>query len=585
VRTSKSYLISLIAFLLIAGTSTYVAAQSIFLQPGVTEITTGVGTEFNLELRVDAAITSLKSFVYHLDFDPAKLDTVSVTQGPLLPSSGASTAFGCYIVHDTVLQIEDLILGAGIDVSGPGLLATVRFRVLDTGTVTLAVINHRVRDVDGNLLQTQAVGGVVHINVLPASFNLLSPIGGGIAHALPGENLRLSWQASSSVYPGESVRYTLQYGTSPTFAAGATTTVTGLSNNYYDIAIAAPPAWNEGHYYWRVTAIGMDHGFQRPSTPVSEHFEFEYTQVPPEAFALLTPISMVDVSGLPGDPVVFQWQAAASRVPSDQVSYRLEYSPSSSFPSGSTDVINNLTATSVSVDIADFVWAYEGVYYWRVTATGSVTGLSRTGNPSPAAFDFSYNHIPPEPFNLLTPANGGSVSTSQLFAYFDWQDAQSVIPGDNITYRFVLSSDPTVQTGLLSTGQVSISEAYVSQPGPPPGIPRNQPLYWQVTALSAYGSTRLSSIFTVTFSGCCSDRVGDVNNSGDDEPTIGDISLLIDAKFISGNCDGIACMQEADVNQSGGVEPVCDDISIGDISQLIDYLFITGSSLGLNDCL
>jgi hypothetical protein len=87
---------------------------------------------------------------------------------------------------------------------------------------------------------------------------------------------------------------------------------------------------------------------------------------------------------------------------------------------------------------------------------------------------------------------------------------------------------------------------------------------------------------------CCIGRVGDANNSGDDTPTIGDISTVIDAKFISGSCEGrVTCFAEADVNQSGGSSPTCDDITIGDISMLIDYLFITGpESFGpLPDCL
>ncbi|MEW5797052.1 MAG: hypothetical protein AB1772_11915 [Candidatus Zixiibacteriota bacterium] len=86
-------------------------------------------------------------------------------------------------------------------------------------------------------------------------------------------------------------------------------------------------------------------------------------------------------------------------------------------------------------------------------------------------------------------------------------------------------------------------------------------------------------------SGCCSGRVGDGNMSGDDEPTIGDVTVMIDAEFISGTCDGVLnCLSEADVNQSAAAEPVCDDITIGDITILIDYLFITGPSLGLPDC-
>jgi len=85
---------------------------------------------------------------------------------------------------------------------------------------------------------------------------------------------------------------------------------------------------------------------------------------------------------------------------------------------------------------------------------------------------------------------------------------------------------------------------------------------------------------------CCQDRVGDANGQAGDEPTISDISVLIDAKFISGTCDGVvACLAEGDINQSGGTNPTCDDITISDISILIDYLFITGQTLGLPDCL
>lgn len=76
---------------------------------------------------------------------------------------------------------------------------------------------------------------------------------------------------------------------------------------------------------------------------------------------------------------------------------------------------------------------------------------------------------------------------------------------------------------------------------------------------------------------CCNGRVGDVNGEGGDEPTIGDISTLIDHLFVSGA--GLSCFTEADVNQSGGVSPNDQDISIGDISTLIDYLFASGGTL------
>gem|GEM_PF-3155355 len=86
---------------------------------------------------------------------------------------------------------------------------------------------------------------------------------------------------------------------------------------------------------------------------------------------------------------------------------------------------------------------------------------------------------------------------------------------------------------------------------------------------------------------CCVGRVGDANRESGDEPTISDVSMLIDAKFISGTCEGVVgCLAEADVNQSGGAVPGCDDITISDISILIDYLFITGPETAtLLECL
>ena len=72
---------------------------------------------------------------------------------------------------------------------------------------------------------------------------------------------------------------------------------------------------------------------------------------------------------------------------------------------------------------------------------------------------------------------------------------------------------------------------------------------------------------------CCEGQVGDINGENGDEPTVGDISTLIDFLFITR--EPLACYPEADVNLSGGYLPDQDDISIGDISMLIDHLFIS----------
>jgi len=85
---------------------------------------------------------------------------------------------------------------------------------------------------------------------------------------------------------------------------------------------------------------------------------------------------------------------------------------------------------------------------------------------------------------------------------------------------------------------------------------------------------------------CCIGRVGDVDREGEfpDEVTLGDIMLLVDVKFISGDCGKLPCIAEADVNQDGGTNPTCEDhVTLGDIMTLVDFLFI--SNTPLKECL
>jgi hypothetical protein len=82
---------------------------------------------------------------------------------------------------------------------------------------------------------------------------------------------------------------------------------------------------------------------------------------------------------------------------------------------------------------------------------------------------------------------------------------------------------------------------------------------------------------------CCSGGVGDANGSGDEIPTIGDVSMLIDHLFV--NQPPLECYPEADINQSGGAQPLATSVTIGDITMLIDYLFVSDPQIALPDCL
>jgi hypothetical protein len=113
---------------------------------------------------------------------------------------------------------------------------------------------------------------------------------------------------------------------------------------------------------------------------------------------------------------------------------------------------------------------------------------------------------------------------------------------------------------------------------------------WDVQAMTVHvfggGPGPVDCTCVDPYGPCCLGTVGNVNLDSDEGVTIGDVSLMIDAKFIAGVCEGvIPCLTEADINQSGGADPTCVDVTIGDISIIIDYLFIRGPSLvTLEDC-
>ena len=87
-----------------------------------------------------------------------------------------------------------------------------------------------------------------------------------------------------------------------------------------------------------------------------------------------------------------------------------------------------------------------------------------------------------------------------------------------------------------------------------------------VLAVSAWPEASAAS------ASCCQGTVGDVDGSGGNTPTVADIGRLVDYLFITGT--PLDCMAEADVNQSGGINPDRNDITVADISAIVFHLFV-----------
>jgi len=137
----------------------------------------------------------------------------------------------------------------------------------------------------------------------------------------------------------------------------------------------------------------------------------------------------------------------------------------------------------------------------------------------------------------------------------------------------------SVTNGILPPGLTVTGAGIIS------GTPTQSGLYafaLTFTNPSTSYSDRRSFDISITGAPCCVGRVGNANGVGvyPREVTISDVQTLVMAKFIMGTCDGVVqCLAEGDVNQSGGQNPNCDDITITDVSLLVDHLFISGTAL------
>jgi hypothetical protein len=221
-----------------------------------------------------------------------------------------------------------------------------------------------------------------------------------------------------------------------------------------------------------------------------------------------------------------------------------------------SDIGNNLSGTGLSLSTS-------GLVSGTPTATGLIQfeaeAVDGAGPPVQQAYEIQIHPVPIITTESLPDGIRGDAYSQQLTSAggtppLVWSDAYNDLVGTglSLTSDGLLSGTPTARDELTLTVQLTDNA----------GVADSRPLSFYLDG------------------GCCEGIVGVVNNNGEPDPTIGDVSALIDALFVT--LQPIACLGEADINLSGGIEPTEDDISIGDISNLIDHLFISG--IELPDC-
>jgi hypothetical protein len=149
---------------------------TVFLEPDSAMIST-LDT-VSIELRVDQGVAGIHCFMVSVDCDTTLLEIVSVTEGPLLKTGGSTFFFWDDLRHPT--DVGNCILGYGLHVDGPGVLAVVRFRAFQKGgTSPLSFSYVNFSDVN---LDSMAVGhsdGKVVVRANPAPTIISAPVTNG----------------------------------------------------------------------------------------------------------------------------------------------------------------------------------------------------------------------------------------------------------------------------------------------------------------------------------------------------------------------------------------------------------------------
>ena len=516
IKPTKAGLFPLLAILVMI-MAVPVMAGTFYLDPDTTLITSGVGTEYVIDIKIDAGITSLKLWQVQLTFDKLRLDTVSIVEGPLMPGAG-TTVFHKYIENDsTILRLESVLLGYGVVVNGPGTLATIRFRAIGTGTVRLDIDSLVLKNGSGGYITATATGAVIYVNAPPADFGLINPAASATPSIPYEDSLRFLWHKSFTPYPGDYIRYDLYYSTDPAFAPAQTTVVSNMTDTSKYVRINT---LTTARYYWKIKAY-TSLGYETWSTPVNQYFDLTITYLPPAAFSLMVPNHAVELVLQPTDNVEFRWHKSTTPYGGDYIRYDLYYSTDAAFNPSQTTVVANLADTSKTVAATSLVSAR---YYWKVKARNTHSGETWS-TPTNRYFNAIVATYPAS-FYLLSPNDGTRFSLpciSQIS--LDWGDAGTLIPNDTITYRIYFGPDANLPANATFDTTIKITSQIVLAKN---RLAARQWHYWRVKATNRLGYDTLS-VNTMTF---ITYIRGDANGSG--VINIQDVTYLINYLYKGG---------------------------------------------------
>jgi hypothetical protein len=336
------------------------AVPEVSVQPESTFITTGIDTQFSVDLWIDNNAVNLRGFQAFLHYDKNFLKLDTIVEGPLLPSGG-TTFFRWYYQGDSsVIRIEDMILGYNLSVNGPGILVTLTFTCKSLGTTYLVLDSLLLKDVNNNTISSSKKGGVVFINTAPSQFNLTAPLNQTTLYLCPTETLTFQWEESFTPYPSDSILFSLSYGTSLVFNLDSTTVLNDLNQTNWKVT--ASQFADSATIYWKVRAYNI-YNFWSWSSQIDWRFLIR-TSRSPSNFNLLSPVQdSIHIGNL---PLKLNWEDALSPCIGQTIRYALWYSTSPNYPQDSTWVEPNLTSSEYDFIVDTF--SVDTQIFWKIRA-------------------------------------------------------------------------------------------------------------------------------------------------------------------------------------------------------------------------
>jgi hypothetical protein len=256
-------LVSFFVFFVPFSSFALVDSAEVSIDPDTSYILTGgAETKFSVDIVVDENTDSLVQCEIYLRCDKNVLAVDSVSRGSIW--QGAGSMMGGFNIEPTdsnqVFLYYSIVMH-DLYVNGPGVLATVHFRVRGSGESDLIFPPDSVilRGLELPVIPSKAINGKVYVDFPPTSFNLLSPSDGENLYYCLGDNHLFDWENSTTPYPGNNIYYSLYYGISQNFDLDSTTIIDDLGESQYEVL--ADSFADSSTIYWKVKAYD-DYGFE-----------------------------------------------------------------------------------------------------------------------------------------------------------------------------------------------------------------------------------------------------------------------------------------------------------------------------------